>query len=1219
MKILNVTLHNLNSLRVRQTIDFTVAPLSDSGLFAITGDTGSGKTTILDALTLALYGKIHRNKDVSEVMTYGETESLAEVEFESISGVYRASWKMRRARNKVDGNLKVTRSFSRYSEKSKEFEIQAEKRREVDEAVEKASGLDYDRFCRSVLLSQGDFAAFLKAGEKERSELLERITGREIYSKLSKAAFERNKLEKEKLDHLNLQRENLNLLSPEMLKQLKAEEKDNKQQSLNLKKELDGLRKQKQQIEKYKEVGIKLENRQNDLNTLDEEIAKAAPQFERLEIYRQISSFQPALSKLDQQVEQSGEIEQNIQTLEKELPQYKNQQQEYADQFENIKEDFDNLKKSFTAQKPIFEKIIKLDLLLAEKQTGLDSKKKQLDSHKQELVDLKHRLSENEASLKNTTAEQTELSNWFSENAVFEQLTSDLAKIELHRKELRSIFKEILNTEKAVENNRNAESEINSKVDALSNEHKKAASEFEKRKSAFDAVSSKKIATSREELIDIQVKDIEGLQKLKHDLQQLFQINEQYDQLLREYAEREEQVENLHNEDIGLAKQLLNSTEVLDAVDKKLEYKKQNYELQQLIANYDKDRSELKEGDPCPLCFSKKHPFRQKKIVPFVNEAREEYETVKKQREYIYDSHKKLINRHNEIAAQIEQLTGNDLKEIKGELTKQLEKIEGFEDKMSAFSNSLDADIFSMSRTVLLSEKLKELAFEVEKEKAVLGKLQKMIGELNKKEKAVQAVQVELREVESTQATARQLTLNEEEKLKKLRERYENAIQDINGLLKKYGEVFKTETAGKMFEGLHAKQKLFQENTQLLKKVEENAGVLKSQVQEIAKQLENGEQKGAASMEEFTKAHQLFEKDKFERQNLFGDRDPKTERQELETDLQKRENDLNEIKEKVQENKLELETREKLLKERQKEFKNIAAKVEKATETLKKKLTDKKLGSIDDLRDKMISEQEVELIQGRKKRYDEQKAALAQAVTDLTSEKETLQSVVDNIKDFSALDDELITAEEQFAEIEQAKGALQEKLRDHKERKARSKDILEQIDQQKKACERWGKLNELIGQADGKKFRIFAQGLTLVKLVKLANVHLKNLNDRYFINKPDDQHLYLEIIDTFQADNRRSMLTLSGGESFLVSLALALGLSDLAGHKAQIRSLFIDEGFGTLDENSLDIALSTLENLRSSGKTIGLISHVNTLKERISTQIQVQKAGNGLSQIQVVN
>ena len=174
------------------------------------------------------------------------------------------------------------------------------------------------------------------------------------------------------------------------------------------------------------------------------------------------------------------------------------------------------------------------------------------------------------------------------------------------------------------------------------------------------------------------------------------------------------------------------------------------------------------------------------------------------------------------------------------------------------------------------------------------------------------------------------------------------------------------------------------------------------------------------------------------------------------------------------------------------------------------------------------------------------------------------------------------------------------------------------IEKQKQEYNRWARLNEIIGMADGKKFRIFAQGLTLQKLAQLANQHLEKLNGRYLIDKRSDEDLELDIIDTYQADNRRSMNTLSGGESFLVSLALALGLSDLAGRNAQIQSLFIDEGFGSLDDNTLDLAISTLENLQASGKTIGIISHVKALKERISVQIVVQKRGNGFSSVEVI-
>ena len=156
------------------------------------------------------------------------------------------------------------------------------------------------------------------------------------------------------------------------------------------------------------------------------------------------------------------------------------------------------------------------------------------------------------------------------------------------------------------------------------------------------------------------------------------------------------------------------------------------------------------------------------------------------------------------------------------------------------------------------------------------------------------------------------------------------------------------------------------------------------------------------------------------------------------------------------------------------------------------------------------------------------------------------------------------------------------------------------------------------GSADGKVFRAFAQGLTLKKLSELANRHLLQLHGRYLLHKPNDQDLALEIVDTHQANNIRSIHTLSGGESFLVSLALALGLSDLAGRNTQIKSLFIDEGFGTLDESALDLAITTLENLQSKGKRIGIISHVTALKERITSQIQVQKQGSGFSLMEIV-
>jgi exonuclease SbcC len=169
--------------------------------------------------------------------------------------------------------------------------------------------------------------------------------------------------------------------------------------------------------------------------------------------------------------------------------------------------------------------------------------------------------------------------------------------------------------------------------------------------------------------------------------------------------------------------------------------------------------------------------------------------------------------------------------------------------------------------------------------------------------------------------------------------------------------------------------------------------------------------------------------------------------------------------------------------------------------------------------------------------------------------------------------------------------------------------LLAQISHQAAESDLWQRLDGLIGSAKGDKFRKFAQGLTLDHLLQLANQHLNRLHGRYLLRHKLQGELELEIVDAWQGDVARDTRTLSGGEGFLVSLALALALSDLVSHKTSIDSLFLDEGFGTLDGDTLEIALSALDCLQANGKMIGIISHVEALKERISAQIKVVKGG----------
>ncbi|MGY5958216.1 exonuclease subunit SbcC [Kosakonia sp. BK9b] len=205
----------------------------------------------------------------------------------------------------------------------------------------------------------------------------------------------------------------------------------------------------------------------------------------------------------------------------------------------------------------------------------------------------------------------------------------------------------------------------------------------------------------------------------------------------------------------------------------------------------------------------------------------------------------------------------------------------------------------------------------------------------------------------------------------------------------------------------------------------------------------------------------------------------------------------------------------------------------------------------------------------------------------------------------------LASANHQLRENTTQQGALRQQLKQDIANRQRQQAVLLEIEQATVCCDDWGQLNALIGSKEGDKFRKFAQGLTLDNLVWLANNQLTRLHGRYLLKRKASEALELEVVDTWQADAVRDTRTLSGGESFLVSLALALALSDLVSHKTRIDSLFLDEGFGTLDSETLDTALDALDALNATGKTIGVISHVEAMKERIPVQIKVKKI-NGL-------
>lgn len=222
-----------------------------------------------------------------------------------------------------------------------------------------------------------------------------------------------------------------------------------------------------------------------------------------------------------------------------------------------------------------------------------------------------------------------------------------------------------------------------------------------------------------------------------------------------------------------------------------------------------------------------------------------------------------------------------------------------------------------------------------------------------------------------------------------------------------------------------------------------------------------------------------------------------------------------------------------------------------------------------------------------------------------------------SVEALAGLETKAKTLHEAFATKRTELGSLEQQIKNDDEARKRREAGGAELQAAEAEALRWGRLRELIGSADGAKFSRFAQSLTLRQLIGLANEHLKVLAERYRLLAVPGDELDLEIVDLYQANTQRPIESLSGGETFLASLSLALGLSALSSRHHPIDSLFIDEGFSTLDSDTLETVLGSLENLRARGKMIGLISHVDLLKERLTTQVRVIRGSGGTSRIEV--
>ncbi len=1219
MKILKVGIKNLNSLKLETTINFDESPLSDTGLFAIVGDTGAGKTTLLDAITLGLYGRVARAASPIEVMSYGAIEAMAEVTFETNTDLYLAKWSIYRARKKVDGKIQgPKRELSRWNRRKKEFEIIAEKISEVNNKVEEVCGLDYVRFTKSVLLSQGDFAAFLRSNESERSGLLERITGTEIYSQLSEKAFERKKEEKLKLEQLELQKDARKALTPEEVNEIKSDLKTIQKESENLKKKYTQENEILKALEQLQKIGFEEKNLIAKKENLSKRRSEYSNDFEKLDLNKKLLPLRTDFAIFQKETAAISSIQLNNKSLEVKELELKVKLESQTKELGELETSLKAVKKEDKAKKVLFDQVIEMDFKLEKQGKQVDevkAKVTELETQKEEESKEIFQVKEGQKIIKN---QLIEINSWLAENKQFENLVSELPSIESKKGELAEIWRNINQFEKD-EKSLKAEKEGHAKELEIA---KKNLEKTQIELKGFDEQMKELLPDSFVEnegdAVNLLNKQIETLTEQTTHIKRFMSLVDDYNILIKDLNEQEGRLENLRSQESITNTKLMTSLEMMDVARNRLDFKKGIFDQQKLLASYDKDRAKLKKGDPCPLCFSTTHSLEDHDLKPFVNEAEQEYETAQKQYEAVQQSHRVLLTAQQEVQFQIDELVGNDIRKTSGSIQKHFDKITSFESRFVEISTSIDSNVFLLSHGALILKKIEFIEISIAKLRHQKGQIEKIhqasrLVALREKEESSVFQDLDKKGV----IFQEQLSNLEKQKVASDKVKKEKIVQ-LDKLLKTFGLSFDLATAKQMFVDLKEKKEQYELKSKL---ANDNANQLKNkeiEIKEKSKSIEKINKQLEKEKKQLGKLVEQLEKEMEARIQLFGNKNPKEERANWDNLLSEKGEKIKTFKEEIQELKLENQSLNEQLKSNKKQvtgFQSSISKLEKKLQTGAKKLGI----NLTTLSEVILSEEKVEQLEILKEELLKKEIELKQEELNLNKTKKELATKTKDALPLADVRNSVFEIKNQEETILKQIGSLTQKLEDHKNIEKELKGLLASIEKQRLESNRWSALSDIIGSSDGKKFRAFAQGLTLEKLVQLGNQHLDKLDGRYEIQKKDNENLELEIIDTFQADNVRSMNTLSGGETFLVSLALALGLSDLAGKNTQIQSLFIDEGFGTLDEQSLDTAISCLENLQSTGKTIGVISHVPALKERISTQIQMVKTGNGFSEIRLAN
>ncbi|MDT8718583.1 AAA family ATPase [Clostridium sp. 19966] len=1169
MKPKKLIIKGLNSFVEEQEIDFK--SLTDKGIFGIFGPTGSGKSTILDAMTIALYGSVAR--DTREFMNTESDSLRVSYEFEIASSGERKTYCAERilSRDKT-GSYKSKHAVLTECTAG-ETNVIAEGVTDVKNNVEKILGLTFDDFTRSVVLPQGKFSEFLKLTGKERRNMLERLFNLEMFGR--KLGDKIRGVKREKSDALNVLtgRENIYIekgVSEESYKKLKEELLILEEENQRIKSEKESLDKEYEQNRLLWQAQKELEEYKNIENQLLKDSRLIEESREKLNVSRKAWIIKPYIDELK-------DIALKIKNSEESIKHMKDRLQESEKELSALEEKYKSNAKMREQEIPV----------LIEKETNLTraleliEKNKELKKEREELLgaygtkkDLLTSINSELNEIISKQEQQQKLKADYETKIDSETITAE------YRNAVNSMY--LLNQE--ISKIKISQQELEKKNSLRKMNIDKLKMEIEVINSKKD-ISFKELAVAQDDMVKIN-KDVPPdnfvLIAMK---EKVFKLDKNIEEVRAYKDKKENSSAEIHDIDKKLVElkssenELQLHIEELSETIKQLEERKKEIEISNMAAVLS---SELRDGMPCPVCGSLEHHNKHtvfdmkelKEIDENIDKLKLEINVIENKFKEVSIEKISLEKKREHILGEIlpleEKYKGMDLNFIEEQKHSLEEEFKTTESKIQNFTKGkeeLDQKISNLKEEKNQIQQ-KEIAFT-----------EKYNSEINAYEEAAKELEASVEKLKPLEFDLRGLKIqfkvdNIEEAQKSIlnREKEEKILKDK---LKAANELLEKNSIDKE-KALEERNKLDIEIAKILESGKEKRAVIDREEKYINELTEGRE--ALSYIEEIRKRKKAIVEEEAVLKEMLED--CRKENKELSDRLITENSSMN-----LMISQKQLKKENCLTQVKQYNFKDFASVEKGIIAEAEMEIVEKSIEKYDSSLNKVRAN-----IEGVKKRIGDKVLDEGQWNLIILRREELSKSFEENIKEIASYGKGIKDMERELEEYKL--------LRKEKKRLQHEFSCMEDI-------------SKLV---EGNKFVEFIAMNQMKYICKEASKRLKSITGGRYALEIDSNGNFI-MRDDFNGGARRSTGTLSGGETFLTSLSLALSLSSQIQLKgsAPLEFFFLDEGFGTLDTDALDTVMSSLERLHSDRLCVGIISHVEEIRNRVPVKLLVEAAQYGIS------